>query len=133
MAWLVLIKEVVVSVLAAFKTNRWGGVAVTLDNGDTGDPYICILGVEMPIENNANGPISTPLAQRIAADCANEAAYAVLLAMTNPTPPPLYTLCTSVRKAYGLRLNAAIAGSRVMSTCAPGTTPVAFGIPAPGY
>lgn len=104
-------------------------VHAQINNGDTGEPYTCIFGVEMPLENN-NGPISTPLAQRISADCANEAAYAVLSTMTRPPPPPLYTLCTSVRKAFELRLDTAIPGSRVKASCNSMAKPVVFGIPA---
>jgi len=84
----------------------------------------------MPIENN-NGPISTTLAQRISADCANDAAYSVLSTLI--TPPPLYTLCTTVRSAYEVRLNAAIRGSRIKSTCDFRAKPVVFGIPAPRF
>ncbi|WP_143177477.1 hypothetical protein [Cystobacter ferrugineus] len=105
-------------------------VHAQINNGATGEPYTCIFGVEMPIESN-NGPISTPLAQRISADCANEAAYAVLSTMTKPPPPPLYTLRTSVRKAFELRLNTAILGSRVKATCDSTAKPVVFGIPEP--
>jgi hypothetical protein len=104
-------------------------VHAQINNGDTGEPYTCIFGVEMPIETG-NGPISTRLAQRIAAECANQAAYAVLSTMTRPPPPPLYTLCTNVRTAFKLRLTAAIKGSQVLSTCDSAATPVAFGIPA---
>jgi hypothetical protein len=105
-------------------------VHAQINNGDTGEAYSCPIGVEMPIESNS-GPISTALAQRIAADCANNAAYAVLSTLTKPPPPPLYTLCTTVRKAYELRLNAAVLGSRVRSICDPRAKPVFFGIPAP--
>jgi hypothetical protein len=105
-------------------------VHAQIKNGDTGEIYTCRIGVEMPLETN-NGPISTPLAQRISAECANEAAYAVLSTLTRPPPPPLYTLCTTVIDAYKLRLNAAVVGSRVMPTCDPRAKPVVFGIPAP--
>ncbi len=84
----------------------------------------------MPLEN-IDGPISTPLAQRISAECANEAAYGVLSTLTRPPPPPLYTLCTTVRDAFGVRLNAAIVGSRVRPNCNPRAKPVIFGVPAP--
>jgi hypothetical protein len=84
----------------------------------------------MPLETN-NGPISTLLAQRISAECANEAAYAVLSTLTKPPPPPLYTLCTTVIEAYELRLNAAIVGSRVKRTCDPRARPVVFDVPSP--
>src|SRR4029078_1645806 len=49
-------------------------VHAQIKNGDTEEVYTCPFGVQMPIENN-NGPISSTLAQRIAGDCANEAAY----------------------------------------------------------
>ncbi len=124
-----------VTTLPHTKPGKSGGwrvacVHAQVKNGDTGEPYICMLGIEMPIETK-NGPISTPLAQRISADCANDAAYAVLSTMTKPPTPPLYTLCTAVREAFALRLYAAIPGSRVQSTCDPMAKPVAFGIPMP--
>jgi hypothetical protein len=99
-------------------------------NGDTKEVYTCRIGVEMPLETNS-GPISTPLAQRISAECANEAAYAVLSTLTKPPPPPMYSLCTAVIDAYALRLNTAIVGSRVKTKCDPRARPVVFGVPAP--
>lgn len=85
----------------------------------------------MPIENEKNGPISDTDAQEIAAKCANNAAYAVLIGMTEPTPPPLYTLCSDIRNKYRELLNAAIEGSRVRPMCDPKTKPVVFGVDAP--
>jgi hypothetical protein len=105
-------------------------VHAQIKNGNTKEVYTCRIGVEMPLETNS-GPISTPLAQRISAECANEAAYAVLSTLTEPPPPPIYTLCATVIEAYALRLNAAIVGSRVMPTCDRRAKPVVFGIPAP--
>ena len=105
-------------------------VHAQVKNGTTGERYTCQFGVEMPIENE-EGPISLILAQRVAAECANEAAYTVLTTLTSPTPLPLYTLCTEIRAAYGLRLSAAIIGSRVMATCDPRTKPVIFGVSTP--
>lgn len=101
-----------------------------IKNGETGEIHTCQVGVEMPLENK-DGPISTPLAQRLSADCANEAAYAVLSALTRPPPPPLYILCKTVIKAYEVRLRAAISGSRVKSICDPRAKPVVFGVPSP--
>lgn len=114
------------------KSGGWRVACVhaEIKNGDTKEAYNCILGVEMPIEN-IDGPISTRLAQRISADCANEAAYAVLSAMTTSPPLPLYTLCMSVREGFRLRLNAAIPGSRVKSSCDSVAKPVVFGVPLP--
>lgn len=106
-------------------------VLAQIKHGNTGDVYICQFGVEMPIENEENGPISTGYAQEKAAECANNAAYTVLAKMREPTPPPLYTLCTDIRDAYRGLLRDAIKGSRVMPTCDPKTEPVVFGIVAP--
>lgn len=99
-------------------------------NGGTKEVYTCRIGVEMPLETSS-GPISTPLAQRISAECANEAAHAVLATLTKPPPPPMYSLCTAVIDAYELRLTAAIVGSRVKANCDPRAKPVVFGVPAP--
>lgn len=89
----------------------------------TGDSYICRFGVEMPIENR-NGPISTPLAQRIAARCANEAAYTFFKSTTPETP--LGLACEGFKKTYHLVLNRALSGSRVKTQCHEKTTPVEF-------
>ena len=107
-------------------------VHAQIKNGDTKEVYTCSIGVEMPMESNS-GPISTALAQRIAADCANEAAYTVLSTLTTPPPPPLYTLCAAVREAYNVRLKGAVLGSRVKAICDPMAKPVVFGVPAPGF
>jgi hypothetical protein len=101
-----------------------------INNGSTQETYRCTFGVEMPLENK-DGPISTALAQRISANCANEAAYAVLSTLTKPPPPPLHALCMSVRDAYRVMLSAAIAGSRGKANCDPQARPVAFGVAAP--
>lgn len=106
-------------------------VHAQIANGNTREVYTCQVGVEMPLATNG-GPITTSLAQRISANCANQAAYAVLSTMTNPEPPPMYSLCTAIIAAYEIRLNAAIVGSRVSRTCDPRAKPVIFGIRAPG-
>jgi hypothetical protein len=88
----------------------------------------------MPIENAENGPISDADAQEVAAKCANEAAYTVYKAhvgVTEPTPPPLYTLCTDIRSKYRELLNDAIEGSRILPTCDAKAKPVVFGVDAP--
>ena len=64
---------------------------------------------------------------RIAADCANQAAYTVLEAASAEPDPPLGLLCESFKTAYRLRLGVAIAGSRVATLRAPGTQPILFG------
>lgn len=106
-------------------------VHARINHGNSGEFYICQFGVEMPIENEENGAISNRYAQEKAAECANNAAYAVLAKITEPTPPPLYTLCSDIRDEYRERLNDAIKGSRVLPTCDPKTKPVVFGVDAP--
>ncbi|WP_143177613.1 hypothetical protein [Cystobacter ferrugineus] len=106
-------------------------VHARINHGNSGESYTCQFGVEMPIENAENGPIPNEDAQEKAAECANNAAYAVLLSITEPTPPPLYTLCSAIRNKYRETLNDAIKGSRVLPTCDPKTKPVVFGIDAP--
>jgi hypothetical protein len=90
----------------------------------TGEVYLCRFGVETPIENG-DGPISTPLAQRVAAKCANQAAYSVFKA----TPPqtPLVLACHGFIDTYGVLINGALEGSRATKTCHKKTTPYEFG------
>ena len=95
-------------------------------NGTTGEFFFCKFGVEVPIENR-DGPVPLPLAQRIAADCANEAAISVLGAATREPDPPLGILCEEFKTTYGVLLNAAIGGARVTRACDKKTRPVIFG------
>lgn len=97
-----------------------------IKNGTTGDFFFCKFGVEVPLET-MEGPIPMSLAQRIAADCANEAAYTVLEAASKQIDPPLGLLCESFKTAYRLRLGAALVGSRVVTLCNPSANPVIFG------
>jgi len=91
----------------------------------SGDAYVCRFGVEMPLVTEENGPISTSLAQRLAADCANQVAYGVFHSTTMATP--LGLACESFKNAYGALLNNVIRGSRVPTVCHARTTPVEFG------
>jgi hypothetical protein len=84
--------------------------------------YLCKFGVEMPKENGDAGPISLPLAQRIAADCANLAADTALGATTPATP--LGLACESFKKAFKAILWRAVEGSRVKTLCHEATKPV---------
>lgn len=90
-------------------------------NAATGEPNVCQFGVEMPVENH-NGPLSRPLAQRIAADCAEVAAKRVLDSTTPDSMPGL--VCIAFRKSYDEVLRAAVAGSRVRQECHEKTRPV---------
>ncbi|RKH46545.1 hypothetical protein [Corallococcus sicarius] len=89
---------------------------------DTGEVFLCELGIGMPIENGDIGPIPVPLAQRISADCANLAAQTVFSAATPVTA--LGLACEDFRNTFTLALSKAIIGSRVSKTCRSGTTPV---------
>jgi hypothetical protein len=101
-------------------------VHARIKNGTTGDFFFCKFGVEMPIENR-DGPVSIPLAQRLAADCANEAAITVLGSATREPDPPLGILCEKFKTTYGALLNASIGGARVTRVCDKKTKPVIFG------
>ena len=63
-----------------------------------------------------------PLAQRIAADCAEVAAKRVLDSTTPDSMPGL--VCIAFRKSYDEVLRAAVAGSRVTQECHEKTRPV---------
>ncbi len=91
---------------------------------DTGDAFICKFGVEMPLETQAEGPISTALAQRVSADCANLAADAAFSTVTPATP--LGLACESYKSAYKAILYQAIKGAQVKQPCHPRANPIAF-------
>ncbi|MFY0571247.1 hypothetical protein ACN28E_46475 [Archangium lansingense] len=84
------------------------------------DSYVCKFGVEMPIETAAEGYISVTLAQRIAADCANEAGRIVLRAPSSPTPG---LVCEQFKKKFDEVLYRAVRGSMVTTACHERTTP----------
>ncbi|WP_158623844.1 hypothetical protein [Corallococcus llansteffanensis] len=89
---------------------------------DTGEVFLCQLGVGMPLETKRLGPIPVPLAQRISADCANLAAQTVFGAATPVTA--LGLACEDFRGTFRIALSGAIFGSRVGSECDDETTPV---------
>jgi len=93
---------------------------VPIVNTATWDTFFCKFGVEMPLETQADGLISTALAQRIAADCANEAARIVLEFPNSPRPG---LLCQDFKSTYHTILNRAVLGSRVTTQCHRKTTP----------
>lgn len=95
-----------------------------MTNGGTKVSTICRFGVEMPVENH-DGLISVPLAQRVAADCANTAASVVLGSATDETP--LGILCENFKTTYDVILNRAIAGAHATKMCHRLAKPVKFG------
>lgn len=101
----------------------WRAACVHLHLKHAGGPlYICKFGVEMPMETG-DGPLSVPLAQRTAADCANLAATTALGATTPATP--LGLACESFKAAFKATLGRAVEGSRVMTLCHKATRPEA--------
>jgi len=100
----------------------WRAACVHLRLQHAGGPvYLCRFGVEMPKENGDAGPISQPLAQRLAADCANLVADTTFGASTPTTP--LGLACESFKKAFNAALWRAVEGSRVRTECLKGTKP----------
>lgn len=87
-----------------------------------GHPYICRVGVEMPLETTEEGTISTPHAQRVAASCANLAADLAFAAVMPETP--LGMACTRFIETYAATLWRALKGSRVMRQCRDEAEPV---------
>jgi hypothetical protein len=104
----------------------WRAACVYLHvKSDTGQVFVCKFGVEMPIKTQKEGFLSTPLAQRIAADCANLAAYSYFPSTTVETP--LGLACKGFKTTYNEVLNRAVGGSRVETGCHEKTTPVEVG------
>jgi len=93
---------------------------VPIVNTATWDTFFCKLGVEMPLATNENGSISTVLAQRIAADCANEAGRVVLEFPNSPSPG---LVCQEFKSTFHTILNRAVLGSQVTTQCDKETTP----------
>jgi hypothetical protein len=89
-----------------------------------GEPYLCTLGVEMPLENE-KGPISTEWAQERSARCANLAAQFAFEPITPTTP--LVLACQSFKNAYDAMLREVIVGARVRLQCHARTIPVQVG------
>jgi hypothetical protein len=87
--------------------------------------FVCRFGVEMPIETKADGYMSVTLAQRIAADCANEAGRIVLRAPTSPSPG---LVCEQFKKKFNEILERAVRGSRVKTECHEKTTPTTINL-----
>ena len=93
---------------------------VPIVNTSSWDTYFCRLGVEMPLETFTDGPISTALAQRIAADCANEAAKIVLDFPSSPRPG---LLCQDFKRTFHQVLSRAVPNAQITTLCHEQTTP----------
>ncbi len=87
-----------------------------------GAPFICTVGVEVPLETTDEGAISLTRAQRVAANCANLAADLALGAVTPESP--LGLACTSFIETYTATLWRALKGTRVKRLCREEAEPV---------
>lgn len=100
----------------------WRAACLHLRLQHAGGPvYLCKFGVEMPKETGKSGPISYPLSQRIAADCANLAADTAFGATTPATP--LGLACETFKKTFKATLWRAVEGSKVVTICHEATSP----------
>ncbi len=93
---------------------------VPIVNTSSWETFFCKFGVGMPLETQTDGPISTALAQRIAANCANEAGRIVLEFPNSPSPG---LVCQEFKSTFHTILNRAVLGSRVTTLCDKETTP----------
>ncbi|AFE03677.1 hypothetical protein COCOR_00736 [Corallococcus coralloides DSM 2259] len=104
--------------------QRSACIHVRLTRANTSESVLCRFGVETPL-HNVEGPISTALAQRIAADRINEATQANFSAATIASP--LGMLCESVKATLRTTVPASIAGAKVPAVCHERALPVHFG------
>jgi hypothetical protein len=104
-------------------TGGWRAACIhaTVINKSTLEPYFCNFGVGMPIKHGEVGWMSEPLAQRIAADCANQALREVLAAPASPLPG---LVCTQFRNTFHEVLNRAVRGAKVTVLCEEETSPI---------
>ncbi|HEX8823860.1 MAG TPA: hypothetical protein VF794_28325 [Archangium sp.] len=105
------------------EADGWRAACIhaTVINQSTLEPYFCKFGVGMPIETKKVGLMSEPLAQRLAADCANQALREVFAAPASPLPG---LVCTQFRKTFHEVLNRAVPGSIVTVLCEKKTKPI---------
>ncbi|PTL76535.1 hypothetical protein DAT35_48845 [Vitiosangium sp. GDMCC 1.1324] len=96
-------------------------IHATVVNKSTLEPYFCQFGVGMPIETETFGLVSEPLAQRIAADCANEALREVIASPSSPLPG---LVCRQFTNTFHVVLNRAVLGSKVTGQCEEETNPI---------
>jgi hypothetical protein len=89
-----------------------------------GEPYLCRLGVEIPLENQL-GVITTEKAQSLSAACANSSAPIAFESVTPTTP--LVLACQSFKNVDNITLSEAIIGAVVKTECHGKTTPTQVG------
>ena len=95
-------------------------IHATVINKSTMEPYFCRFGVGMPMETKDVAWMSEPLAQRIAADCANKALGDVIAAPASSLPG---LVCTQFTNTFDAVLDRAVPGSKVTALCEKKTKP----------
>ncbi|MFL5353878.1 hypothetical protein [Archangium sp.] len=96
-------------------------IHATVVNKSTLEPYFCRFGVGMPMETQEVPLMSVPLAQRIAADCANEALREVIASPASPLPG---LVCRQFINTFDVILDRAVPGSKVSVQCEKKTKPI---------
>ncbi|WP_233585881.1 hypothetical protein [Corallococcus sp. CA054B] len=109
---------------ASGRAGGWRAACIHISRDNTGESILCKFGVDTPLRTR-EGPISTALAQRIAADRINEATQRVFGAATLESP--LGMLCESLKVTLRTSFEASLAGARFRTRCDAKTTPVEFG------
>ncbi|WP_167547799.1 hypothetical protein [Corallococcus exiguus] len=104
--------------------QRSACIHIRISRANTGESILCRFGVDTPLRTR-EGPISTALAQRIAADRINEATQRIFSAATLESP--LGMLCESLKVTLRTSFEASLAGARFRTRCDARTTPVEFG------
>ncbi|QSQ28083.1 hypothetical protein JY651_12910 [Pyxidicoccus parkwayensis] len=99
-------------------------IHIRLTRSGTGESFLCRFGIEMPVRNR-EGPVSVPLAQRVASERINETAYSVLGSATPASP--LGVLCETLKGALAPRIAGSIVGAMMTYRCHKDTVPVEFG------
>ncbi|MCY1044641.1 hypothetical protein OV208_25210 [Corallococcus sp. bb12-1] len=99
-------------------------IHIRISRENTGEAILCKFGLETPLHTK-DGPVSTSLAQRIAADRINEASHSLF--RTASLESPLGMLCESLKATLRTTVPASIGGSKVPTLCHAKSSPVQFG------
>lgn len=106
--------EILVPLRNPSKPGGWRAacVSIKMANENTDTSVMCQFEVGTPLRTEPLGPISDRLAQCVAAEQSNEAAYAVLSRALMPG-----MACQEFKHLFDERMRAAIEGSRVRTEC----------------
>jgi hypothetical protein len=99
-------------------------IHIRITRSGTEESFLCRFGIEMPVRNR-EGPISVPLAQRVASERINETAYRVLSSATPASP--LGLLCETLKGTLAPQVANSIVGAMMTYRCHKDSVPVEFG------